>query len=65
MLAAGAIDLTSIVVGTPTFGAASYMVNQLVDAPKLREVPSKYRELRDAHRELRKSPMGLFFRHKD
>jgi len=65
MLAAGAVDLTSIVVGTPTFGAASFMVNQLVDAPKLKEIPSKYRELRDAHRELRKSPMGLFFRHKN
>lgn len=65
MVAAGALDLTSIVVGTPTFGAASYMANQLVDVPKLREIPAKYRELRDAHRELRRSPMGLFFKHRD
>lgn len=65
MVAAGAIDIASIVTGTPTFGAASFAVNQLVDAPKLREIPSRFRDLKGAHMELRKSPMGLLFQHKE
>lgn len=64
MIAAGSIDIASIATGTPTFGAASFAVNQLVDAPKLREIPSRFRELKNAHIELKKSPMGLFFNHK-
>ncbi|WP_353641393.1 hypothetical protein [Mesorhizobium sp. WSM2239] len=64
MLIAGGIDITSIIAGTPTFGAASFAVNQLVDAPKLRDIPERYRTLKNAHNELRKSPMGMFFRHR-
>jgi hypothetical protein len=64
MIVAGGIDIASIIVGTPTFGAASFAVNQVVDAPKLREIPERFRTLKNAHTELRKSPMGLFFRHK-
>jgi hypothetical protein len=64
MITAGAIDITSIITGTPTFGAASFAVNQLVDAPKLREIPSRFRELQHASAELKKSPMGLFFKHR-
>ncbi len=62
MIAAGAIDIASIAVGTPTFGAASFAVNQLIDAPKLREIPEKFRTLKNAHLELKKSPMGLLFK---
>lgn len=64
MIVAGAIDIASIATGTPTFGAASFAVNQLVDSPKLREIPRRFRELRNANVELRKSPMGLLFQHK-
>ncbi|PJI91264.1 hypothetical protein BC777_0088 [Yoonia maricola] len=64
MIAAGAIDIASIATGVGTFGAASLAVNQLVDVPKLREIPERFRNLKDAHTELRKSPMGLFFDHK-
>lgn len=64
MFVAGAIDIASIATGTPTFGAASFAVNQLVDSPKLREIPSRFRELKNAHIELKKSPMGLLFQHK-
>ena len=64
MVAAGAIDIASIATGVGTFGAASLAVNQLVDVPKLREIPERFRTLKNAHNELRKSPMGLFFAHK-
>lgn len=64
MIIAGGIDIASIITGTPTFGAASFAVNQLIDVPKLREVPERFRELRNAHQELKKSPMGMLFKHK-
>jgi hypothetical protein len=64
MLIAGGIDVASIITGTPTFGAASFAVNQLVDVPRLRNIPERFRELKNAHLELKKSPMGLFFRHR-
>lgn len=64
MLIAGGIDVASIVTGTPTFGAASLAVNQLLDVPKLREIPSRFRELKDAHVALKRSPMGMLFKHR-
>ncbi|MCW2309509.1 MCP four helix bundle domain-containing protein [Rhodobium gokarnense] len=64
MLVAGAIDIASIVTGTPTFGAASFCVNQFIDVPKLRQIPARFRELKGAHKELKKSPIGLLFRHR-
>ncbi|MEP3443139.1 MAG: hypothetical protein ABJN72_16810 [Sulfitobacter sp.] len=64
MVAAGAIDIASIATGFGSFGAASLAVNQLVDTPKLREIPERFRNLKNAHIELKKSPMGLLFAHK-
>lgn len=64
MLIAGGIDIASIITGTPTFGAASFAVNQLLDVPKLREIPSRFRELKDAHVALKRSPMGMLFKHR-
>lgn len=64
MLITLGIDVASVVVGTPTFGAATIAKDQLLDAPKLREIPKRFRDLKNADIELRKSPMGLFFAHK-
>lgn len=64
MIIAGGIDIASIITGTPTFGAASFAVNQLVDAPKLKEIPERFRDLKNAYRELKKSPMGMLFKYK-
>lgn len=64
MIAAGAIDIAAMVTGYPTFGAASLAVDQLVDTPKLREIPERFRTLKNAHIELKKSPMGILFKHK-
>jgi len=63
-IVAGTIEVAAIATGTPAFGAAAFAINQVVDAPKLKEIPERFRNLRDAHTELKKSPMGLFFAHK-
>jgi len=63
-IVAGTIEVAAIATGKPAFGAAAFAVNQVVDAPKLKELPERFRNLKDAHIELKKSPMGLFFAHK-
>jgi hypothetical protein len=63
-LVSGKLELSAILTGIPTFGVAGFAANQILDAPKLREIPERFRELKNAHIELKKSPMGLFFRYK-
>ncbi len=63
MMLAGGLDIATIITGTGTFGAASLAVNHLLDVPKLREIPERFRELKNAHKELTKSPMGMLFKH--
>lgn len=64
MAIAGGIDIASCIAGSPSFGLASFALNQLVDVPKMREIPARFRDLKNAHKELKKSPMGIFFKHK-
>lgn len=63
-LVAGSIEIGAAVTGSPLFGVAAYMAGQVFDAPTLRKIPARFRELKDAHIELKKSPMGMFFKHK-
>lgn len=62
-VATGAIEIAAIATGTPSFGVGAFVVNQLIDAPKLKDIPAKFRDLKNAHVELKKSPMGLLFKH--
>jgi hypothetical protein len=63
-LVAGTVEVAAIATGTPAFGAAAFAINQVIDAPKLKEIPERFRDLRNAHQELKKSPMGLLFAHR-
>jgi hypothetical protein len=64
MLIEGGLGVASIITGSVTFGVASLAMNQTIDTPKWKELPSRFREMKSAHTELKKSPMGLFFKHK-
>jgi hypothetical protein len=63
-LVTGALEITAAITGDPSFAVAGVVANQALDAPKLREIPSKFLSLKNAHAELRKSPMGMLFSHK-
>ncbi|WP_424550135.1 hypothetical protein [Shinella sp.] len=60
---AGGLEVAAAITGTATFGLAALAATQVLDAPTLREIPKKFLGLRNARKELRKSPMGLFFKH--
>ncbi|MDK9763265.1 hypothetical protein KI743_14765 [Vibrio sp. D420a] len=59
MVCTGAIELAAVATGSPLFGAVSWTAGQLLDTPKLREIPQKYRELMEEDKELSNSPVGL------
>lgn len=64
LLAVGAVEIAAAITGTPLFGVGAYAASQLVDAPTLKQLPERFRTLKNAHVELKKSPMGLLFKHK-
>ncbi|MBO9124827.1 MULTISPECIES: hypothetical protein [unclassified Rhizobium] len=64
LVAVGAVEIAAAITGTPLFGVGAYAATQLIDAPTIRQIPAKFRDLRNAHVELKKSPMGLLFKHK-
>lgn len=63
LIAVGAVEIAAAVTGTPLFGVGAYAASQLIDAPTLRQIPERFRNLKNAHAELKKSPMGMLFRH--
>jgi len=60
----GSIEMGAAIVGTPAMGLAALAIDQVIDSPKLNEIPERYRKLRAAKDEHAKSPMGLLFKHK-
>ncbi|MBN7760249.1 hypothetical protein R2G56_09645 [Nitratireductor aquimarinus] len=64
-ISVGAIEIAAIATGMPVFEAAAFAANQILDAPKLKEIPERFMNIKNAHRELKKSPMGLLFAHKN
>lgn len=60
----GAIEVAAVASGLTAFGLGAIAASQVLDAPKLKELPRRLRDLRNADKELRKSPMGLFFKHR-
>lgn len=57
----GAIEVGAAVAGTPLFGLASIAADQVGNAPKLRELPKHFGELKKEETKVQKSPLGLFF----
>ncbi|WP_313760841.1 hypothetical protein [Rhizobium sp.] len=63
-ISVGAVEIAAIATGTPLFGAAAFAANQILDVPKLKDIPARFMDLKNAHKELKKSPVGLLFAHK-
>jgi len=61
-LVAGSIEVTAAATGYPTWGIAAYAASELLNAPKLREIPKSIVELARESKELKRSPVGMLFR---
>lgn len=64
-LVSGTLEISAALTGHPLFGLSLFGVNQFMDIPKLKEFPKIAKELATETDELKKSPVGLFFKHKD
>lgn len=60
----GSIGVAAALTGAPVLGLAALAVDQVLDAPKLRDVPKRLGELRDEDAKAYRSPLALFFKHK-
>ncbi len=66
-LVMGSLEIASAYTGTPLFGLPTVILSQLLDAPKLKDLPKSIKTIKEIEREkknLTKSPIGLMFRYK-
>jgi hypothetical protein len=60
-LVVGSLAAAAAATGTPAWGLAALAADQLLDAPKLRNIPKGIKELADENRKLKRSPVGPLF----
>ena len=65
-LVMGSIEVASACIGTPIYGLSTVVLNQLFDAPKLKDLPKSIVKIKETDKErqlLKKSPIGLIFKY--
>jgi hypothetical protein len=60
-LVTGSLAVSAVATGAVVWGLAAIAANQLLDAPKLKDIPRKIKKLADENRKLNRSPVGLLF----
>ena len=58
----GSLGVTAAVTGLPVWGLAAIVADQLLDAPKLKDIPQSIRNLADESKKIKKSPVGMLFK---
>ena len=57
----GTLAVTAAVTSNAVWGIAALAADQLLDAPKLKNIPQSFRELADESKKVKKSPVGMLF----
>lgn len=63
-LVMGTVEIASACIGTPLYGVSTVVLNQIIDAPKLKDLPKSIEKIKDVDKQkeqLSKSPIGLMF----
>lgn len=61
-LVVGSLEVAAAITGTPVWGLATIAADQILDVPKLRDIPKSIRNLADENNKVKKSPVGLLFK---
>jgi len=61
-LAVGSIAIAAAITGNPVWGLAVIAADQLLDVPKLKNIPKSFRDLADENNKVKKSPVGMLFK---
>jgi hypothetical protein len=59
----GSLAATAAATGTPAWGLAALAADQLLKAPKLRDIPKSIKDLADETSKLKRSPVGMLFKY--
>lgn len=60
-LVTGTLGITAVATGTPVWAFAAMAADQLLDAPKLKDIPASIKDLIEENKKTSKSPVGLLF----
>jgi hypothetical protein len=60
----GSLAATAAATGTPAWGLAALAADQLLKAPKLRDIPKSIKYLADETSKLKRSPVGMLFKYR-
>jgi len=64
-LVVGSLAVTAAATGLPVWGLAAIAADQLLDAPKLKDIPESVRKLAEESKQLKQSPVGILFKLKN
>lgn len=59
----GSLAVTAAATGTPAWCLAALAADQLLKAPKLRDIPKSIKELAEETSKLKRSPVGMLFKY--
>jgi hypothetical protein len=59
----GSLAATAAATGTPAWGLAALAADQLLKAPKLRDIPKSIKDLAEETSKLKRSPVGMLFKY--
>lgn len=62
-LVVGSLAVTAAGTGMPVWGMAAIAADQLLDAPKLRDIPKSIKELAEENAKHKRSPVGMLFKY--
>lgn len=57
----GSLEIAAASIGTPVWGLAAIAADELLDMPKLRDIPQSIRDLAAENDKIHKSPVGMLF----
>ena len=60
-LVKGSLEVVAASIGTPVWGLAAIVADELLDMPKLKDIPQSIRDLVAENNEIHKSPVGILF----
>jgi len=60
-LVVGSLEVTAAITGVPVWGMATIVADQVLDVPKLKDIPQSIRDLSKENEKLKKSPVGMLF----
>ncbi|EPG3970000.1 hypothetical protein JH165_001169, partial [Acinetobacter baumannii] len=58
----GTLGIGAALTGEATWGLGAWIANEVMDAPKLREIPQRFRDLVDQNKQVKQSPVGMLFK---